>query len=119
MDDYRRSLQYSLEKVLDGSSPKTICIQESSCQGYRIWYRISIPESASGILIERSRRMLEATLGGHLAGMMNDKLALAYALQLDVEFLFSFSSSDFVRSISTQYFEKTPVSKDCSEMCLQ
>ena len=102
--------EYSLEKVLDGSSPKPYASRILVPKAVNLVSNL-IPESASGILIERSRQMLEATLGGHLAGMMNDKLALAYASSLTSNFFFLFLTLILLRSISTQYFEKTPVSK--------
>lgn len=101
--------EYSLEKVLDGSSPKPYASRILVPKAINLVSKL-IPESVSGILIERSRQMLEAILGGHLAGMLNDKLALAYATSLMSNFLFFFLTLILLRSISRQYFEKTPVS---------
>ena len=92
--------EYSLEKVLDGSSPKPYASRILVPKAINLVSKL-IPESVSGILIERSRQMLEAILGGHLAGMLNDKLALAYATSLMSNFLFSFSYIDFVK----KYFQ--------------
>jgi hypothetical protein len=102
--------EYSLEKVLDGSSPKPYASRILVPRAINLVSNL-MPESVSGMLIERSRLMLEAILGGRLAGMMNDKLALAYASSLLSDFLFIFLTLILLRSISTQYFEKTPVSK--------
>ena len=102
--------EYSLEKVLAGSSPKPYASRILVPKAIDLVSNL-MPETVSGMLIERSRLMLEAILGGHLAGMLNDKLALAYAISLMSNFSFIFLTLILLRSISTQYFENTPVSK--------
>ena len=105
--------EYSLEKVLDGRSPKPYASRILVPKAVNLVSNL-IPESASGILIERSRQMLEAILGGHLAGMMNDKLALAYASSLTSNFFFLFLTLILVKKYFHTVFRENTGFESCS-----
>lgn len=102
--------EYSLENIMDGSSPKPYAFRILVPDAINLVSSL-IPEQVSGVLIERSRLMLEAVLGTHHAGMLNDRLALDYAMAMISAFMFLFLALILFRAISTLYFEKTPVSK--------
>jgi len=102
--------EYSLEKIMDGSSPKPYAFRVLVPDAINLASNM-VPEQFSGVLIERSRLMLEAVLGTHYTGMLNDRLALGYALAMISAFLFLFLTLILFRATSILYFEKTQVSK--------
>ena len=81
--------EYSLENIMDGSSPKPYAFRILVPDAINLVSSL-IPEQVSGVLIERSRLMLEAVLGTHHAGMLNDRLALDYEIAMTSAFLFLF-----------------------------
>ena len=102
--------EYSLDKILSGTLPKPYAFR-LLMRNVVEWTANKVPDAVAGPLIERSRQALEATQGASYAALMNDHLALAYAIVLMSAFVFLLLSLFLLRHLSRIVFPVTTVSR--------